>query len=85
MDKHHPGATDCSELTGLLRVDGTTKAWGKTFQQLSARYSGTRIAPVTIGPRPALDWDACITNSASTRSFRDQYYKAFLADKPCWK
>jgi hypothetical protein len=66
-------------------VGGYTKVWGKTFQQLSARYSGTRIAPVTIGPRPALDWDACITNSASTRSFRDQYYKAFLADKPCWK
>jgi hypothetical protein len=52
MDKHHPGATDCSELTGLLRVDGTTKVWGKTFQQLSARYSGTHIAPVTS---PALD------------------------------
>ena len=84
-DKHHPGATDCSELTGLLRVDGTTKVWGKTFQQLSTRYSGTRVPPATTGPRPALDWDACITSSASTRSFRDQYYKAFLADKPCWK
>jgi endo-1,4-beta-mannosidase len=80
-----PGAGDCSELTGLLRVDGTPKAWGKTFQQLSARYSGTRIAPATIGPRPTLDWDACITDSASAKQFRDQYYKAFLADKPRWK
>ena len=80
-----PGAGDCSELTGLLRVDGTAKAWGKTFQQLSARYSGTHIAPATIGPLPPLDWDACTTSSASTREFRDQYYKAFLADKPRWK
>jgi endo-1,4-beta-mannosidase len=81
----HPQATDCSELTGLLRVDGTTKAWGKTFQELSARYSGTQIAPVTIGPRPALDWDACITDAAAAKQFRDQYFKAFLADKRRWK
>ena len=81
----HPGAGDCSELTGLLTADGTTKAWGKTFQQLSARYSGTRIAPATIGPRPSLDWDACITDSAAANQFRDQYLKAFLADKPRWK
>jgi hypothetical protein len=81
----HPGADDCSELTGLLRVDGTTKEWGKTFQELSARYSGKCIAPATIGPRPALDWGACTTSSASARSFRDQYFKAFLADKPRWK
>ena len=79
------GAGDCSELTGLLTADGTTKAWGKMFQQLSARYSGTRIAPATIGPRPALDWDACITDSAAANQFRDQYLKAFLADKPRWK
>lgn len=81
----HPQATDCSELTGLLWVDGTTKAWGKTFQQLSACYSGTHIAPVTIGPRPALDWDACTTDAAAVQQFRDQYFKAFLADKPRWK
>jgi hypothetical protein len=80
-----PGATDCSELTGLLRVDGTAKAWGKSFQELAAHYAGTRIAPATIGPRPALDWDACITDSAATSQFRDQYLKAFLADKPRWK
>jgi endo-1,4-beta-mannosidase len=80
----HPEAKDCSELTGMLRVDGTTKAWGKTFQQLAARYSSTHIAPATIGPRPELDWDACITDSAAANRFRDQYLKAFLADKPRW-
>ena len=77
-----PGATDCSELTGLLRVDGTAKEWGKTFQQLGERYSGTRIPPASIGARPSLDWDACITDSAAAIGFRDQYLKAFLADKP---
>jgi endo-1,4-beta-mannosidase len=80
----HPEATDCSELTGLLRVDGTTKAWGKTFQQLSAHYSGTHIPLAAIGPRPTMDWDACITDSASANQFRSQYLNAFLADKPRW-
>ena len=80
-----PGATDCSELTGLLRVDGTAKAWGRSFQELAAHYAGTRIAPATIGPRPALDWDACLTSSDSARQYREQYYKAFLADTPRWK
>jgi hypothetical protein len=80
----HPEANDCSELTGLLRVDGTTKAWGRTFQQLSAHYSGMHIPPAAIGTRPAMDWDACITDSASANHFRSQYLKAFLADKPRW-
>ena len=79
-----PGAGDCSELTGLLRADGTTKAWGKAFKELAARYAGKRIAPITIGPRPALDWDASVTDSAAANQFRDQYLKAFLADRPRW-
>ena len=28
---------------------------------------------------------ATFTDSASAKRFRDQYYKAFLADKPRWK
>jgi len=78
----HPGAGDCSELTGLLRVDGTSKAWGKTFQQLAERYSGTRIPPAPVGTRPALDWDACRTDAAAADQFRKEYLKAFLADRP---
>jgi len=77
----HPGARDCSELTGLLRVNGATKAWGKAFQQLSARYSTQRIPPAGIGPRPVLDWDAAITDSAAADDFRARYLKAFLADQ----
>jgi endo-1,4-beta-mannosidase len=80
----HPQANDCSELTGLLRVDGTAKAWGKTFQQLSTQYRSIHIPPTNIGSRPTMDWDACITDSASASQFRDQYLKAFLADKPRW-
>ena len=80
----HPQASDCSELTGLLTADGKLKAWGRTFQQLSARYAGRRIPPAKLGPRPAFDWDACITSSTSAGQFRDAYFKAFLADQPRW-
>ena len=81
----HPGANDCSELTGLLTVDGRTKAWGKTFHHLSNRYSGIRVPAVTIGSRPDLDWQACITSSDAAQQFRNEYSKAFLADKPRWE
>ena len=75
----HPGATDCSELTGLLTADGTTKAWGKTFQMLSRQYDGKHIDAKNVGARPSLDWDACITSTAATKQFRDEYRKAFLS------
>ncbi len=81
----HPQANDCSELTGLLTVDGKTKAWGKTFQQLSEHYSGTNIPPAKIGPRPDLDWAACVTSSESAKEFRQSYRKAMDADKPRWE
>ena len=40
------------------------------------------IPAARIGPRPTLDWDACITDSAAANRFRDEYLKAFLADQP---
>lgn len=76
----HPGAGDCSELTGLLTVDGKLKAWGRSFQELSRRYSGTQLAPVRIGPRPVMDWDACLTSAAAVKEFRQAYLEAFLKD-----
>jgi hypothetical protein len=76
----HPGAGDCSELTGLLGVDGHVKEWGKTFHELSTRYTGTIIPPKKIGPRPDLDWDACITSSGATDKFRKAYRERFLAE-----
>ena len=77
----HPGANDCSELTGLLTVDGKLKAWGRTFQQLAAHYGGASIPPARIGPRPTLDWDACLTSAASATKFREEYFQAFLKDQ----
>ena len=77
----HPGATDCSELTGLLTADGKTKAWGKTFHELSAKFQGKTIPPKSIGSRPNLDWDACVTSAAATKEFRDKYLKEFLSDR----
>jgi hypothetical protein len=78
----HPGANDCSELTGLLTADGKVKAWGRTFQQLASHYRGKRITPPQIGARPELDWEACITSNAAAQAFRKEYLKAFLSDKP---
>ena len=76
----HPGAGDCSELTGLLGVDGHVKEWGKTFHDLSLRYTGTVIPPKKIGPRPEMDWDACITSSGAADKFRKAYREKFLVE-----
>jgi len=76
----HPGADDCSELTGLLTADGKTKAWGRTFQQLASRYDCSTLPLPRIGARPDLDWSACITSSKAANEFRKAYLKAFLAD-----
>jgi hypothetical protein len=77
----HPGATDCSEMTGMLTVEGKTKAWGKTFEELSAQYRNRHILPRTPGLRPTLDWDEARTSAAAARQFRDKYYRAFLAER----
>ncbi len=76
----HPGASDCSELTGLLTADGKLKAWGRTFQELSKRYSGTRLEPAKTNPRPEMDWDACVTSAAAAREFREDYLREFLKE-----
>jgi len=73
-----PEATDCSELTGLLTADGKLKAWGKTFQELAARYSGKFIPPAKTGARPELDWDACLTSLKAEADFRQRYFGAFV-------
>jgi hypothetical protein len=75
-----PGANDCSELTGLITADGKTKAWGKTFEELSGQFARKYIAPKQIGPRPTLDWDACLTSAAAANDFRNQYRKDFLSE-----
>ena len=76
----HPGANDCSELTGLLTADGRTKEWGSTFQQWALDHAGRRIPPPKIGPRPDLDWPACVTSRQAGNQFRKAYLRAFQAE-----
>ena len=73
----HPQANDCSQLTGLLTVDGKLKAWGTEFQKLAAHFRGRTLPPAKIGPRPAMDWDRCITSSKAAQEFREAYLSAF--------
>jgi hypothetical protein len=75
----HPQAGDCSELTGLVTVDGRPKAWGRTFQQLTARFGGRPMPPAKAGDRPALDWDALVTSTQAANDFRQDYLRAFRA------
>ncbi len=76
-----PEATDCSQFIGLATADGGIKAWGKTFQQLSKRFTGDNVPPRGVGPRPFLDWDACLTSGKAAGEFRQKYYEAFTADR----
>lgn len=76
-----PESTDCSELTGLMTADGKVKAWGRTFQELAARYNRQGIPPVFSKLQPELDWDACLTSVAAAKEFRQKYLEAFLKDR----
>jgi len=67
----HPEARDCSELTGLLRVNGATKAWAPRFNNwppvtLALAYRPQSPAP---GPRwigmPALPTQPMPINSGT--------------------
>ena len=72
-----PEAKDCSEWIGLLTSDGRVKAWGRTFRSLAASHRGKVSRTTQPGPRPELDWDACLTSLAAERQFRQQYYLEF--------
>ncbi len=72
-----PEATDCSQFTGLVTADGQTKVWGKTFHRLSLQFRREHIPPAKIGPRPALDWEACLTSMQAATAFRQEYLRAF--------
>jgi hypothetical protein len=74
-----PEASDCSEMTGLLTAVGKTKAWGSTFKGLASRFTGKRIPALTLGHRPDLDWDACLTSMEAQATFRKHYLEAFEA------
>jgi len=75
-----PEAGDCSEMTGLAKATGKMKAWGHTFKILAQRYDGKLLSIPKIGPRPVLDWDACLTSESAAKEFQQKYYEAFLED-----
>lgn len=72
-----PEAGDCSELTGLVTASGKTKAWGKVFAELSTQSPKSPRANPSQTPRPALDWDACLTSTAAQHEFKGRYLDAF--------
>jgi len=75
-----PEATDCSQLSGLLKPDGAMKAWGHDFKSLAKKYAGRKIEGPKLSSRPALDWDACITSAAEGAKFRDRYFEMWKSD-----
>jgi hypothetical protein len=73
----HPQARDVSQLTGLLTADGQVKAWGRVFQNLSARLTSQPLPKAELGQRPALDWEASLQSLRASREFTEQYFRAF--------
>jgi hypothetical protein len=64
----------------LLANNGQPKAWAREFRDLAGTLAGRVLPPARLGPRPALDWDRCITSTQAGRQFREEYYRSFLAD-----
>lgn len=77
----HPEAQDVSQLTGLVTVDGRTKAWGMEFRELARRFQGAAMPPPPAVNRPALDWDRCLVSTRAGDAFREDYYRACQATR----
>ncbi len=71
----HPEAGDVTQLTGLLSAKGAQKEWGREFSKLAQRLP-TLAGHRPIQPRPALDWNRCITSTAEGNAFRQEYAKS---------
>jgi hypothetical protein len=72
-----PEATDCSELTGLVTADGKVKAWGSAFKELAKNVPGKSVGHKPNGPRPAMNWDDCLSSIKFEQDFLKQYITAF--------
>ena len=77
----HPEAKDITQLTGLLTADGQTKAWGREFQKLAGQFGGRVISAPKPVVRPVLNWDQCITSTKAGKAFREEYFRAFQAER----
>lgn len=74
-----PEAGDASQLSGLVKSDGTPKAWGREFVRLADQYRHSPPTRATLGPRPKIDWDACSTSAANGVKYRAEYLEAWRA------
>ncbi len=77
----HPQAGDVSQLTGLLTVDGKSKAWGLAFQELAQKNQTAQSQRRLPAGRPELDWDACRRDPQAAAVFRASYWEAWQKDQ----
>jgi hypothetical protein len=75
-----PEAGDCSQFTGLATATGKIKAWGRAFQELAGQFQNKQFPLPNLGPRPALDWNACVRSMKAAADFRQTYFRDFIAD-----
>ncbi len=76
----HPEAKDVSRLTGLFTVDSKEKAWGRAFRDLAGQFRA-KPAVYALPERPDLPWDECIASGEAMEKFRQDYLRAFLAER----
>ncbi|MCC6492580.1 MAG: beta-galactosidase [Pirellulales bacterium] len=74
-----PEAGDASQLSGLVKADGTPKAGGREFARLAERYGAAPAPRPALGERPELDWDAATTSAAAGAEYRAEYLEAWRA------
>lgn len=80
----HPEAGDITQLSGLLTVDGRTKAWGKAFTKLTAELHAH--PPRLQFPTGAfLDWDACTVDAQARAAARALAIKEYRGPVPAPK
>lgn len=77
----HPEARDVTQLTGLFTVEGREKAWGRRFREIAEQITKAIPKAKTLGRRPKLDWDLCITSRKAAEEFLDAYYRAYVRAK----
>ncbi len=70
-----PEATDTSQLSGLLKADGTPKAWGRTFKSLAGKLD--KLPARQKDGAPALPWEDCITSTRAQGEFQQRYFDWF--------
>lgn len=74
-----PEATDVSQMTGLMRADGSPKSWGREFKTLARRLTASPPKFAPAPGAPPLPWDECITDLQAAARFREKNLEWFRA------